>query len=168
MTPDAAVFGAQALFGEKYGDEVRVVSMGRGALGQGRRPPDLVDRAVRRHPCGAHRRHRAFVILAASASAAGVRRIEALTGAAALRHLGARERQLGGGGAALKTPVDDVAARVRAPRRAAVAAERGRPAAARAVPWAAGPHRRRRRARWAACGSSVSSSRASPARTCRR
>jgi alanyl-tRNA synthetase len=75
MTPEEAIAaGAMALFGEKYGEEVRVLSMG----GQGRR--DLLGRAVRRHPCAAHRRHRLFRIVGEGAVSAGVRRIEALAG----------------------------------------------------------------------------------------
>ena len=88
MTPDAAVeMGAMALFGEKYGEEVRVVTMG----AAGGQQAGLVDRTMRRHACPPHRRYRLFPRSSAeSAVAAGVRRIEAVTGAAAEAVVAAR------------------------------------------------------------------------------
>ena len=88
MTPDAAVEqGALALFGEKYGEEVRVVSMGSddGA-------------AYSTELCGGTHVRRTgdigtFKIVGEAGLAAGVRRIEALTGEAALEHV-AREEAL--------------------------------------------------------------------------
>ena len=95
MTPDEArALGAQALFGEKYGDEVRVVSMGHAATGKG---GDGQTYSI--ELCGGTHVRRAgdigsFVILADQASAQGVRRIEALTGEGARRHLVEQARRL--------------------------------------------------------------------------
>ena len=96
MTPkDARALGAQALFGEKYGDEVRVVSMGKRAGSQ--KGQDLATYSL--ELCGGTHVNRLgeigmFVLLGDAASSAGVRRIEALTGAGAMAHLKAQTRQL--------------------------------------------------------------------------
>ncbi len=115
MTPDdARAIGAQALFGEKYGDEVRVVSMGRAPTGKG-----LDGETWSIELCGGTHVARTgdiglCVVLGDSASSAGVRRIEALTGAAALAHLAGQDALLGEAAAALKTHASDVPERVKA------------------------------------------------------
>ena len=114
MTPDdARAIGAQALFGEKYGDEVRVVSMGRADTGKG---ADGQTYSI--ELCGGtHVRQTgdigAFVTLGDSASSSGVRRIEALTGQAALDHLQAQDHRLAQVALALKAQVADVPDRVK-------------------------------------------------------
>ena len=113
MTPDdARAIGAQALFGEKYGDEVRVVSMGRADTGKGQ-DGDTYSIEL----CGGtHVKQTgdigALVILGDSASSAGVRRIEALTGQAALDHLGQQADTLATIMGALKAQPTEVAERV--------------------------------------------------------
>jgi alanyl-tRNA synthetase len=115
MTPDdARALGAQALFGEKYGDEVRVVSMGTldgSGKGVGKNTYSL-------ELCGGtHVRQTgdigAFVLLSDSASSAGVRRIEALTGTDAMRHLKSQSNTLSVIAADLKSNAADVATRVK-------------------------------------------------------
>ncbi len=113
MTPDdARDLGAQALFGEKYGDEVRVVSMGQAQTGKG-----LDGQTYSIELCGGTHVKRTgdiglCVVLGDSASSAGVRRIEALTGNAALNYLQAETDRVSDICTALKTPASDVVARV--------------------------------------------------------
>jgi alanyl-tRNA synthetase len=108
MSPDQAVAaGALALFGEKYGDEVRVVSMG----GEGE--------ALSTELCGGTHVRRTgdiglFKIVAEGAVAAGVRRIEAVTGKGALAYLDGQERLVREAAAALKVAPADLPARVAA------------------------------------------------------
>ncbi len=116
MTPDdARAMGAQALFGEKYGDEVRVVSMGRqDGSGKG-----VDGNTYSLELCGGTHVKQlgeigAFVTLGDSASSAGVRRIEALTGQAALDYLRAQDDRLAQTAWALKAPTSEVADRVKA------------------------------------------------------
>jgi len=112
MTPDDAVeAGALALFGEKYGDEVRVVSMGRGSGGADS------EHFYSTELCGGTHVRRAgdiglLKVISESAVAAGVRRIEAVTGAAALNHLNAQETLLKTAAGALKAAPADLPDRV--------------------------------------------------------
>ena len=109
LTPDRAVAeGALALFGEKYGDEVRVVAMG-GVIGESR--PFSVEL------CGGTHVPRTgdiglFKIVSETAIASGVRRIEALTGAAAETHLAEEEGLLRQAAAALRASPAELPARI--------------------------------------------------------
>ncbi|HZF96489.1 MAG TPA: alanine--tRNA ligase [Allosphingosinicella sp.] len=109
MRPDEAIeAGAMALFGEKYGEEVRVLSMGTGP-----------DAPYSVELCGGTHVEalgdiQLFKIVGESAVAAGVRRIEALTGEEARRWLTSREDRLKEAAASLKAAPEDVPARVAA------------------------------------------------------
>ena len=111
MSPDDAVeAGALALFGEKYGDEVRVLSMGRKG-GEGRNySVELCG--------GTHVRATGdigvFRIVSESAVSSGVRRIEALTGEAARQWLVGREDTLKAIAGTIKAAPDEAEARVAA------------------------------------------------------
>ena len=111
MTPDEAIAaGAMALFGEKYGDEVRVVSMGANAGAD-------ADKRFSTELCGGtHVRRTGDIglvrVVSESAVAAGVRRIEALTGQAALDYLENQEGTLQRTAALLKSQPADVPDRV--------------------------------------------------------
>ena len=116
MTPDAAQgLGARALFGEKYGDEVRVVSMGTlpgSGLGAAKDTYSL-------ELCGGTHVRRtgdigAFKLVGESATSSGVRRVEALTGAGALAHVAAEEVALNEAAALLRARPEELADRVRA------------------------------------------------------
>ncbi len=109
MSPDDAVAaGALALFGEKYGDEVRVLSMG---------TEEDSDYSV--ELCGGTHVNALgdiglMVVISESAVSSGVRRIEALTGEAARLWLGGRDSKLKSIAAALKASPDEAAERVTA------------------------------------------------------
>ncbi len=106
---DAQASGARALFGEKYDSEVRVVSMGRQA--DGKNHPFSVEL------CGGTHAKRTgeiglFKIVGESAVSSGVRRVEAVAGAAALDYLNKQEERLIGVADLLKTTTSDVLDRV--------------------------------------------------------
>jgi len=118
MSPDDAVeAGALALFGEKYGEEVRVVSMGTEdgeAAGNG-----VQDTYFSTELCGGTHVRRTgdigfFKITSESAVAAGVRRIEAVTGDAAYRYVAEREGVLTEAAGALRVAPAEVPVRVAA------------------------------------------------------
>jgi alanyl-tRNA synthetase len=110
LTPDRAVAeGALALFGEKYGDEVRVVAMG-GVL-DGENKPFSVELCGGTH-VGRTGDIGLFKIVSETAIASGVRRIEALTGAAAEAHLAEEEDLLRQAAAALRTSPAELPARI--------------------------------------------------------
>ncbi|MFC0202883.1 alanine--tRNA ligase [Novosphingobium soli] len=110
MTPDDAIgAGAMALFGEKYGDEVRVLSMGRSSG----------ERTYSVELCGGtHVRATGdigvFRIVSESAVSSGVRRIEAMTGEGARQWLVGREDALKNAASLLRTTPEEVEARVAA------------------------------------------------------
>jgi len=113
MTPDLAVAeGALALFGEKYGEEVRVVSMGETMEEEAAHPFSV-------ELCGGTHVRRTgdiglFKIVSESAVASGVRRIEAVTGAAAVTYVAGEEALLHQAAQAIRAAPSDLPARVAA------------------------------------------------------
>ena len=114
MTPEAAVeAGAMALFGEKYGEEVRVVGMGH--------DPAATDKhgVYSLELCGGTHVRRTgdiglFKIIAEGAVSAGVRRVEAVTGDAALAYINEMEESLTAAAAVLKAQPGELAGRIAA------------------------------------------------------
>ncbi|OFX11231.1 MAG: hypothetical protein A2516_00105 [Alphaproteobacteria bacterium RIFOXYD12_FULL_60_8] len=110
MDPDSAIkAGAMALFGEKYGEEVRVVAMGERG--------ESFEFSV--ELCGGTHARRtgdigAFKIVSESAVAAGVRRIEAVTGAAAEAYFAEQDALLARAADALKAKASDLPERIHA------------------------------------------------------
>jgi alanyl-tRNA synthetase len=105
---DAIASGARALFGEKYGDEVRVVSMG---------PTDGANKAWSVELCGGTHVARLgeiglVTIVSEGAVAAGVRRLEAKTRGGAREHLNAEAKRLREVAALLKSSGDDAPTRL--------------------------------------------------------
>lgn len=107
---EAMQAGAMALFGEKYGDEVRVLTMGEHAI-DGKSQPFSIEL------CGGLHVERTgdigmFKIISESGIAAGIRRIEALTGMAAVKYLQDGEHQLSTLASRLKIKRPEIADRI--------------------------------------------------------
>jgi len=109
MSPQAAIdAGAVALFGEKYGDTVRVLTLGEALTGEGPYSVEL---------CGGTHVARTgdialFKVIAETGIAAGIRRVEALTGEAARRYLLDQAAVARGLAEQFKVPVAEVPARI--------------------------------------------------------
>ncbi len=106
----AKKLGAMALFGEKYGAQVRV-------LGIGADHPDRIGDALSREFCGGTHVDNTgaiggFAVLKEESISAGVRRITALTGPGLTRHLLERGKVVDEMGALLKVPADQLVSRV--------------------------------------------------------
>jgi alanyl-tRNA synthetase len=109
---DARKQGAMMLFGEKYGDEVRVLDIG-----------------TSRELCGGTHVARTgdigfFKILSEGGVASGIRRIEATTGRGALQHVQEQEAQLARAAQLLKAPVAELETRIAQLQESAKAAEK--------------------------------------------
>ena len=115
MTPDEArAIGARALFGEKYGDEVRVVSMGHATDGIGQD-----GETYSLELCGGTHVRRTgeiglFKLIGESANASGVRRIEAVTGSSAISAVANDAGTLARLSETLRAPIDALPARLEA------------------------------------------------------
>jgi alanyl-tRNA synthetase len=110
---DAIAEGAMALFGEKYGDEVRVVAMGEGVRGVKAGKPYSVELCGGTH-VSATGQIGLVRILGESAVGAGVRRIEAVTGESAREYLAEQDERVKTLAASLKVQPSDVLSRVEA------------------------------------------------------
>ena len=110
---DAIAEGAMALFGEKYGDEVRVVSMGTAIAGEKSGKPYSIELCGGTH-VNATGDIGLVRILGESAVGAGVRRVEAVTGAAALAYLAEQDERVKTLASALKVQPGEVVSRVEA------------------------------------------------------
>ncbi|MDP9808997.1 alanyl-tRNA synthetase [Rhizobium tibeticum] len=108
---DAIAEGAMALFGEKYGDEVRVVAMGQGVRGAKAGKPYSIELCGGTH-VGATGQIGLIRVLGESAVGAGVRRIEAVTGESAREYLAEQDERVKSLATSLKVQPADVLARV--------------------------------------------------------
>ncbi len=110
---DAIAEGAMALFGEKYGDEVRVVSMGTAVRGEKAAKPYSIELCGGTHVT-ATGQIGLIRVLSESAVGAGVRRIEAVTGVSARDYLAEQDDRVKALAAALKVQPAEVVTRVEA------------------------------------------------------